>query len=202
MEAPQPSASSSVVTELSASAPVRVVTESELGVTWHTGCPVGPEALRAVTVRHRDRQMATQYGELIVHETVVQDVLEIFEELFQSNIPIVHIDTAASREGDDDRLMADDITSAFNCRFVDGTTRWSRHASGLAIDINPFENPWVRAGGRIDPPEAARFADRGLGNPEMIRADGPVVAAFRARGWTWGGDWDEPDYQHFERRFD
>ena len=181
--------------------PVRAVTADELGVTWRVGCPVSVESLRAVTVRYRDSEMVEQRAELIVNELVVDDVLVIFEDLYRAGFPIARVDTAASRDGVDDRLMAEDITSAFNCRFVEGTTRWSNHASGLAIDINPFENPWVRAGGRIDPPEAARFADRTLADPKIIQADGPAVAAFRARGWTWGGDWADPDYQHFERKF-
>jgi hypothetical protein len=88
-------------------------------------------------------------------------------------------------------------TGAFNCRPSVGATRWSEHAYGRAIDVNPFHNPYVR--GRLVLPElAGAYTDRARGLPGMITGAGPVVSAFRAVGWTWGGDWRSPkDYMHF-----
>ena len=97
----------------------------------------------------------------------------------------------------DDRSMAADNTSAFNCRPVEGTGVWSQHAYGRAIDINPRENPEV-TGGRVLPPNGWAFVDRAHRGRGMIRPEGVVVRAFAAVGWGWGGSWHSlKDYQHF-----
>ena len=99
--------------------------------------------------------------------------------------------------GDDERSMLADNTSAFNCRLVPGTSVWSQHAYGLAVDINPFENPEIQ-GGQADPPAAAAWADRSRSSPAMIKDGDAAWRAFRAIGWTWGGDWRSlKDYMHF-----
>ena len=98
---------------------------------------------------------------------------------------------------DDDRSMAADNTSAFNCRRVEQSTSWSQHAYGRAIDINPRENPYV-LGGRVLPPAGRAFTDRSRRRKGMIPAGGVVVRAFASVGWAWGGSWTSPlDYQHF-----
>ena len=104
--------------------------------------------------------------------------------------------------GDDDRSMAADNTSGYNCRRVAGTDRWSDHAFGAAIDINPVQNPYVQPSG-VAPPAGRRFAtlDRRAGADVpagVIHADDVVVRAFARIGWEWGGDWTSAkDYQHF-----
>lgn len=96
---------------------------------------------------------------------------------------------------DDDASMAADNTSAFNCRPITGGGGWSLHSYGVAIDINPRENPYV-SGSLVLPPEGAAYLDRSAAVPGLIRAGDPVVA----RGFAWGGYWSDPiDYQHFER---
>jgi hypothetical protein len=103
---------------------------------------------------------------------------------------------------DDDRSMAADNTSAYNGRKVMGSTVWSRHAYGLAIDIDPLENPEL-LDGKVYPPKGARFADRTLHAAGMIHRGGVVVRAFAAIGWEWGGDWHSlKDYQHFSQSDD
>ena len=98
-------------------------------------------------------------------------------------------------------LAAADNTSAFNCRFVAGTETWSEHAYGRAIDVNPIENPYVTAGGYVSPPAGTRFSNRSRHAQGMIHRHGPVVEAFAAGGWAWGGNWPWPrDYQHFRRQ--
>jgi hypothetical protein len=97
----------------------------------------------------------------------------------------------------DKRSMAADNTSAFNCRRVEGSTSWSEHAYGLAIDINPLENPYLRVG-QVLPPAGKAFLDRGRWRRGMIHAGDGVVRAFAAVGWSWGGAWRSlKDYQHF-----
>jgi D-alanyl-D-alanine carboxypeptidase len=98
---------------------------------------------------------------------------------------------------DDRKSMAADNTSAFNGRYVSGTRRWSMHAYGIAIDINPVENPYV-SGSYVSPPQGRAYADRSLRRRGMIFAGGRVVQAFAAVGWEWGGYWRPArDYQHF-----
>jgi hypothetical protein len=98
---------------------------------------------------------------------------------------------------DDFRSIEADNTSAFNCRFVDGTSRWSEHAYGRAIDVNPLENPYV-SGGRTSHRRSVPYLDRTRRRPGMAVEGGPLVRAFDAIGWGWGGRWSSPvDYQHF-----
>jgi hypothetical protein len=93
--------------------------------------------------------------------------------------------------------VAADNTSAFNCRFVSGTTRWSEHAYGRALDVNPVENPFV-SGSYVSPPAGAAYADRSRRAPGMVHAGDATVRAFAAVGWGWGGSWPgSKDYQHF-----
>jgi poly-gamma-glutamate synthesis protein (capsule biosynthesis protein) len=99
--------------------------------------------------------------------------------------------------GDDDRSMRADNTSAFNCRYVAGTTRWSRHAYGGAADLNPVENPYV-SGDHVSPRAGRRFADRSLDRRGMVHLRDIVWRAFHRIGWEWGGSWSSAqDYQHF-----
>jgi hypothetical protein len=100
--------------------------------------------------------------------------------------------------GNDNRSMRADNTSAFNCRRVAGTTRWSEHAYGRAIDINPVENPYVRSDGSVSPRRGRPYADRSRHARGMIHARDATVRAFHRVGWGWGGYWrSSKDYQHF-----
>jgi hypothetical protein len=100
--------------------------------------------------------------------------------------------------GKDERSMRADNTSAFNCRNVAGTSSWSEHAYGRAIDINPVENPYVGNDGSVDPKKGRPYADRTRHAKGMVQAKGAVVHAFQDSGWGWGGSWNSAkDYQHF-----
>jgi hypothetical protein len=99
--------------------------------------------------------------------------------------------------GDDDSSVAADNTSGFNCRTVEGTTHWSQHAYGLAVDINPCRNPYV-VGGRVKIPHCRQFANRSGAVPGMIHPGDVVVQAFDGIGWGWGGRFrNSKDWQHF-----
>ncbi len=167
--------------------------------SWQPGCPVGLDELTYLTLTHWDYNGQVARGELVVHTSVADDVISVFEALFDSGFPIEQMRLVDDFGGDDQRSMAANNTSGFNCRFVAGTTRWSRHALGMAIDINPLINPWIQ-GNQIDPPEGAVYADRSVNHLGSINANDAVVRAFEAVGWSWGGYWDSPDYQHFDRR--
>jgi hypothetical protein len=165
--------------------------------SWHPGCPVALSDLRYVQVDHRGFDGRAHRGELVIHVDWAGAVAAVFEELFWAGFPIERMVLVDEYDGDDTRSMAANNTSAFNGRFVAGTSRWSEHAYGRAIDINPVQNPYLR-GSHVEPPSAARYLDRSLDEPGMIRAGDVVVAAFATIGWTWGGNWSGPqDYQHF-----
>jgi hypothetical protein len=181
-------------------AEVAPVTDAELGASWRPGCPVDPEDLRRLTLRHWGFDDRPHLGTIIVHETVVAEVRTAFATLYRERFPIRRMVPVDHYDGDDDRSMADDNTSGFNCRaaVADGPTRWSAHAYGRAIDINPVENPYL-LGDRVLPPTGTAYADRGDHRPGMAVPGSVPVAAFEAVGWSWGGAWGSPDYQHFHR---
>lgn len=173
----------------------------ELGASWRPDCPVGPAQLRRVHLEHVGFDGQTHRGELIVHEDLVPEVVAIFEQLHQLGYPIEKMRPADHYASADDELsMEDNNTSAFNCRSIPGTTRWSLHAYGRAIDLNPLLNPCLYAGGYFEPKNAAAYLDRGRTDPGLVHSGDPAERAFTDRGWRWGGDWTSPiDYQHFER---
>jgi hypothetical protein len=118
-------------------------------------------------------------------------------ELYRLRFPIRRMRLVDAYGADDHRSMDADNTSAFNCRFVAGTSRWSEHAYGHAIDVNPIENPYVTSDGYVSPPAGAPYKDRARQAEGMIHRQGPVVAAFRKNGWKWAGVSWPKDYQHF-----
>ena len=135
-------------------------------------------------------------GELVVRAGHAEGIRSVFEKLFQVGFPIEQMRLVDEFGGDDDRSMAANNTSAFNCRRVAGSSSWSQHAYGTAIDINPVQNPYLHRG-VVTPPAGTGFTDRSTATQGLITAGGPVVAAFSAIGWRWGGAWSSPDYQHF-----
>jgi hypothetical protein len=169
------------------------------GVSWRPGCPVGLDELRLVEVVHHGMDDRPRWGLLVVHRDVADDVAEAFRAPWDAGFRIQRMRLVDHYDADDDRSMAANNTSAFNCRTVAGTDRWSQHAYGHAIDVNPVQNPYVR-GDEVDPPAGAAYTDRDDVRPGMIVRPGPLLAAFERIGWSWGGDWrGGPDYQHLSR---
>ena len=167
------------------------------GVSWRKGCPVPLRRLRVLAVTHWGFDGQERVGRLIVHEDVALDVLGVFRRLHVAGFPIRLMTPVDAYGASDFRSIEADNTSAFNCRFVEGTSRWSEHAYGRAIDLNPIENPYV-AGGRTSHPASVRYLDRSRSRPGMAYEGGVLVRAFDAIGWGWGGRWTSvKDYQHF-----
>jgi hypothetical protein len=179
---------------------VQPVSAAELGASWRPGCPVEPAQLRRVGVDHIGFDGQPHRGELIVNEGLVPEVITIFEQLYRLGFPIEKIRTADHYPAADDELsMEDNNTSAFNCRGIPGTNRWSQHAYGRAIDLNPLLNPCIYASGAFQPQNAAPYLDRSRTDPGLLHNGDPAVRVFTDRGWRWGGNWTTPiDYQHFE----
>ena len=156
----------------------------------HRGCPVPPSRLRLMTVSFWGFDGRSHTGRLVVHRDAARPVRRALHVLYDARFPIRRMRLVDDFGASDDRSMAADNTSAFNCRRAAGSTHWSEHAFGRAIDINPRENPML-LDGRAFPRNARR---RGQG---VIRANGVAVRAFARVGWGWGGSWTSPDYQHF-----
>jgi D-alanyl-D-alanine carboxypeptidase-like protein len=174
------------------------------GGTWHKGCPVPMSELRLLTLRYWGFDGQVHEGPMVVNARVARDVVAVFRRLFQARFPIkiLHLATPYRGPQDDDPNDKRDYTVGFNCRPVltahgPGTT-FSQHASGLAIDINPIQNPYVASDGFVKNILSRRYRDRSLRRPGMIRPGDVVVRAFAAIGWRWGGYWSSAkDYMHF-----
>jgi hypothetical protein len=177
---------------------VSPVTANELASSYHAGCPVGPQQLRALDLSYWGFDGQPHAGRLIVNATVADATVAVFGRLYADRFPIRSMQTVDVYGANDRASMAADNTSAFNCRPVAGSNppRWSAHAYGFAIDVNTVENPYVE-GSYVSPPAGAAFTDRSNLRPGMAFTGGALVSAFAAQGWQWGGRWTSPDYQHF-----
>lgn len=159
-------------------------------------CPVPLSDLRHLTLSYVDFRGRPRRGEMVVNADVAADVVAVFRRLYAARFPIQRMRLVDAYGGDDDASMAANNTSAYNCRTVAGSTSFSNHAYGRAVDINPVQNPYV-LGGDVLPPGSDRFARQRRGDG-VITGDGLVRRVFARVGWRWGGDFSEPDYQHFD----
>lgn len=167
--------------------------------TWRQGCPVPIEDLELERLSYWDFSGIPRNGVLIVNKAVGEDVRFFFRKLFEHGFLIERMEPVEDYGGSDDRSMAANNTSAFNCRDVTGKPgRFSNHSWGRAIDINPLTNPMLLHGKSL-PPEGEHYLDRTKASAGAILDGSFIVQMFRARGWTWGGEWKDPDYQHFEK---
>jgi D-alanyl-D-alanine carboxypeptidase len=192
---------SSSAAPTAAPATIQPVSAADLGPSWRPGCPLDPRQLRRVEVDYTGFDGKSHRGALIVNDDLAAEVVAILEQLLQLRYPIDKIRTVDTYPGADDELsMEDNNTSAFNCRDIPGSGRWSLHAFGRAIDLNPRLNPYIDRTGAFQPKNAAPYLDRTRRDPGLLHAGDPVVRVFTDRGWRWGGSWRTPiDYQHFER---
>jgi hypothetical protein len=181
------------------SATVSPVRWPELRFSYRAGCPVGPQELRTVRLAYLGFDGRTYVGALVVNRRVTSDVVIVFRRLYEARFPIRRMRPVSAYRGSDSASTAADNTSAFNCRRAVGsaTGSWSMHAYGLALDVNPVENPYV-LGGRALPAAGRAYLDRSRVRPGMAVEGGVLVQAFESVGWRWGGRWTgSPDYQHF-----
>jgi hypothetical protein len=175
------------------------VTAAQLPHSWHRGCPVPPARLRRVRLTYWGFDRRAHAGALVANEGAVPDLVHVFAHLYAARFPILRLRPIDAYGGNDERSLAADNTAAFNCRYAigPGPRRWSAHAYGEAIDVNPVENPYLE-GARVHPLAGRRFLDRSNVRPGMAVRGGVLVRTFAAVGWRWGGRWTHsPDYQHF-----
>jgi D-alanyl-D-alanine carboxypeptidase len=165
--------------------------------SWQPACPVTLDDLRYVTVSFWGFDDRPHTGELVVHRDAADGFVDVFQALFDSRFPIEEMRVTSAADLDAPPTGDGNNTSAFACRPTRGSTSWSSHAYGQAVDVNPFQNPYHN-GERVLPELATSYLDRGDVRPGMIASGDVVVNALEGIGWEWGGDWTRPvDYMHF-----
>ncbi len=166
-------------------------------LAWEPGCPVGLAELRRLTLTFRGFDGLPHTGQLVVHRRVARDVVAVFRRLYHADYPIEQMALVRLEDLDAPPTGDGNNTAAYACRATRGATSWSAHAYGLAIDVNPFMNPYVKAD-LVLPELASAYTRRGWRRPGMIRDGDVVTAAFAAIGWTWGGTFSSvSDPMHF-----
>ena len=173
------------------------------GKSFKANCITSREDLRYLRVLHYNKDREILEGELICHKDIADDLLAIFQELYKAKYPIERMKLVDEYEADDEASMRANNSSAFNFRYISGTKSLSRHSRGMAVDINPLYNPYVRyRGGRtlVEPANAKPYVDRSKDFPYKIVKGDLCYRLFKKYGFTWGGDWkNSKDYQHFEK---
>jgi hypothetical protein len=166
--------------------------------TWSPDCPVTLDELRYLTVTFVGFDDRDHTGELIVHADVAEDVVTVFGAIHAARFPLEEVRVIAAEELALPPTGDGNVSSAFVCRPTVGGTRWSEHAYGRAVDLNPFHNPYVR-GDLVIPELASAYTSRDDLRPGMIVAGDAVTEAFASVGWRWGGDWtgSATDPMHF-----
>lgn len=175
--------------------------------SWRQSCPVHLDDLRYINVNHLNFNGQTVSGEIIVHKEVADDIVNIFAELYAIGYPIRQMRLVSDFGANDWQSIEADNTSAFNCRPITGNKKkWSKHAYGKAIDINPLENPYINRKGHISHKASWKYKKRvhSVNTPEnkaLLLKNDKATKIFKNYGWIWGGDWSTiKDYQHFVKK--
>jgi hypothetical protein len=174
------------------------VSAAQLPASWRSGCPVGPDRLRLLSLPYIGFDGVPHTGQMVVHADVAAPVIGVFQKLYAARFPIRRMVLIDAYGGSDDASVYADNTSAFNCRAVTGGSSWSEHAYGKAIDIDPLENPYVYRDGHVMDAHSVPYTNRARSAPGVIHAGDVVTNAFATIGWGWGGNFSSTkDYQHF-----
>lgn len=182
-------------------APVRSEVKAR---AWHPGCPVPLADLRLLTVMYWGFDRRPHRGQLVVNRSAAAPLARVFLQLYRLGFPIRHMQLANAYGPPSQRPRDGDISGSFECRQAvpspctggRASGHWSNHAYGLAVDLNPRENPYVGCGATYSP-TSRRYLDRSRLRRGMVTP--AVVRAFASVGWGWGGAWigDTKDYMHF-----
>jgi hypothetical protein len=172
------------------------------GPFWHAGCPVGLSSLRLLTVSYWDFADNAQTGDLVVNRRAAAPLARVFRQLYRLHFPIRHLRFSETYVPKRSQPADGDLSGSFECRRAvpspcgSGTGNWSQHAYGLAVDLNPIENPYTGCG-RTREPASEPYLNRARLRRGMVTP--AVVRAFRSIGWGWGGSWagSTKDYMHF-----
>jgi len=170
-----------------------------MGSSFHDNTPFPTSHLAYLTITHVNFYGQSQIGHLIIAASIADEVLDIFKEIYEARFPIERMRLIDFYDATDYYSMADNNSVGFNFRYIAGTRTISRHGLGMAIDINPIQNPYQR-GDTVWPVAGIPYLDRTNVRPGMIIHGDVVHQAFISRGWIWGGSWRSPlDFHHFER---
>lgn len=166
--------------------------------SWRAECPVKPDELAYIVMPFWGFDNKPHTGEMLINKEWADKVTPVFEYMFEHRFPIEEMRVTTRDEVTGDHYGDQNVTISFECRkTTGGFPTWSEHASGLAIDINPFHNPWVRDG-KIYPELAGAYKDRRWLRPGMIETQKAIVTKFKGIGWSWGGNWGTfDDWMHF-----
>lgn len=158
------------------------------------------DALRYLTLYHYDYEGNIRQGEMVCNQAIAHDLLCVFKALFAEAYPIHSIRLVDDFDADDEASMEANNTSCFNYRTMVGTRMISKHALGMAVDVNPLQNPCIKYG-RVHPAAAEDYVDRTKDFPHKIDGNDYCKKVFASYGFSWGGNWGgSKDYQHFEKR--
>lgn len=165
------------------------------------GAKIHYDDLRYIGLLHYDFEGNVKTGELIVNKKLANEVMQMFYELYCAKYPFTSVQLVDDfgEPADDTRSMEANNTSAFNYRRIAGSKKLSLHSYGMAIDINPKLNPYVKKNG-VAPENGKAFVNRSKDFAGKIDHDDLCYKLFMKNGWKWGGDWKTvKDYQHFEK---
>lgn len=175
------------------------------GKSYKANCTVPRSTLRYLKVLHRNINGQTQLGEIVCNQSIANDLLGIFRKLYDAGYKIERMVLIDEYDADDERSMSANNTSCFNFRVVSGSKTLSKHAQGLAIDINPLYNPCIRfSTGKVEPANGKPYVTNRTAKQKapvpFINTSDLCYRLFAQRGFTWGGSWTTvKDYQHFEK---
>ena len=174
------------------------------GVSVPEGAAIQRSELRHLRIRHVDFEGKEHNGELVCNASIADDLLDIFRQLYEARYPIASVRLIDDFGADDETSMRANNTSCFCWRNVAGSTKPSKHSLGIAIDINPLQNPCVRTkrdGTRVvQPSTAGRYVNRNRPFAGRITSSDLAYRLFTSHGFRWGGSWRSlKDYQHFEK---
>jgi hypothetical protein len=177
--------------------PVTPAIRRRMGKTWSPECPVTLDGLRYLTVTFRGFDDKPHTGELVVAATEAEDVVSVFRALYEADFPIEEMRLPTTADVEAHPTGDGNDTAGLVCRATRQATTWSAHAYGLAIDLNPFQNPYLK-GDVVLPELASAYLRRDWRRPGMVLPGSVAVREFARIGWSWGGAWSTlKDYQHF-----
>lgn len=166
--------------------------------SWEPNCPVHIDELSYLTMTYWGFDQKPHTGEMLIHSEHAEDVTEVFRKIYEARFPIEEMRVISRAERDEPPTGDHNITSGYTCRQIVGAVqKWSQHSMGLAIDINPFHNPFYR-GEELYPELSESYKDRDWERVGMIYEPSVVFDAFEEIGWKWGGHWHgREDWMHF-----
>ena len=173
-----------------------------IGKSYKLDCPLAIEELRYLQLSYCDAKGDTRKGELVCNKSIAADLMDIFRQLWKAGYRIERMQLVDDYGADDERSMTANNTSCFNYRTISGTKIISKHGRGMAIDINPLYNPYVK-GNKVEPVSGKKWAynrSKRKDIPYKIDRNDLCYKLFKKHGFRWGGDWPNyKDYQHFEK---